>query len=205
MSRASASSSRISSDVAKRNGTEAMSRRRAIPVDRPEPGRRGRYALFEHMIANHDWSMRAGPAGKECCHNAELDRPAGARARDPDPLRLRFFGPLNAPYATPPASFDINDVRQRMYRGYCIHKRTRRRRRGRSRPAAANPRGALSSPGLEPATQQRAAAYLEEFFADIATDADAASKSSIAASTSSLLRVRHDRSDANRVGSVAGS
>ena len=31
-----------------------------------------RYALFQHMIANHDWSMRAGPVGSFCCHNAEL-------------------------------------------------------------------------------------------------------------------------------------
>ena len=29
-----------------------------------------RVAMFEYMIGNLDWSMRAGPQGDRCCHNA---------------------------------------------------------------------------------------------------------------------------------------
>ena len=80
-----------------------------------------RYALFQHMIANHDWSMRAGPVGKNCCHNAELIGPLAPGQTIPIPYDFDFSGFVGAPYATPPSELDITDVRQRLYRGYCIH------------------------------------------------------------------------------------
>ena len=50
-------------------------RRRDVPVTISSPADAARFALFQHMIANHDWSMRAGPEGDDCCHNAELIGP----------------------------------------------------------------------------------------------------------------------------------
>ena len=32
-----------------------------------------------------------------------------------------FPGLVDAPYATPPDVLNISDVRQRLYRGYCLH------------------------------------------------------------------------------------
>ena len=78
-------------------------------------------ALFQHMIGNHDWSMRAGPVGKNCCHNAELIGPLAPGQTIPIPYDFDFSGYVGAPYATPPSELDITDVRQQLYRGYCIH------------------------------------------------------------------------------------
>ena len=42
-----------------------------------DPAQAGRVALFEYMIGNLDWSMRAGPEGEACCHNTRLFAGAG--------------------------------------------------------------------------------------------------------------------------------
>ena len=67
-----------------------------------------RYALFQHMIGNHDWSMRAGPVGKECCHNAELIGPPRPATLIPIPYDFDFSGLVDAPYATPPEGIPID-------------------------------------------------------------------------------------------------
>jgi hypothetical protein len=165
------------SDVAHRNGLKVVHAGERIPVSYLSPADAGRYALFEHLLANHDWSMRAGPVGKDCCHNAELVGVAAPGATIPIPYDFDFSGYVNAPYATPPAELDISDVRQRVYRGYCIHNPSVVAAAREMRALHPQIIGVLSQvPGLEPATQQRASAYLERFFADIATDADVGSK-----------------------------
>src|SRR3954452_3718808 len=50
-------------DVAKRNGTRETHAAARIAIGELSPLDAARYAMFQHMIANHDWSMRAGPAG----------------------------------------------------------------------------------------------------------------------------------------------
>ena len=121
--------------------------------------------------------MRAGPAGKVCCHNAELIGPLAPGAVTPIPYDFDFSGFVNAPYATPPAELDISDVRQRRYRGYCMHNQYVVAAAREMRSARPQILGVLGQvPGLEPATQQKAASYLDKFFADIATDADVGSK-----------------------------
>jgi hypothetical protein len=165
------------SDVAHRNGLKVVHAGERIPVSYLSAVDAGRYALFEHLLANHDWSMRAGPVGKDCCHNAELVGLAAPGATIPIPYDFDYSGYVNAPYATPPAELDINNVRQRVYRGYCIHNASVIAVAREMRALHPQIIGVLSQvPGLEPATQQRAGAYLEKFFADIATDADVGSK-----------------------------
>jgi hypothetical protein len=93
------------SDLAKRNGMKETHAPTMIPVSDLSSPDAARYALLEHMIANHDWSMRAGPAGKECCHNAELIGPLAPGAAIPVPYDFDFSGFVDPPYATPPTSF----------------------------------------------------------------------------------------------------
>ena len=130
------------------------------------------------MIANHDWSMRAGAAGKDCCHNARDHRHAHPGRRDPDPVRLRLFR-----------------VRRRALRGSAGANEHQQRASSASTAAiaptmpqasamarqfrAARPQMLAvlaQTPGLEPRTQQRAASFLNGFFTDIATDADVSAK-----------------------------
>lgn len=158
-------------DVAKRNGTKQTHAPERIPATSLSSADAARYALFQHMIANHDWSMRAGPAGKDCCHNAELIGPLGAGTAIPIPYDFDFSGYVNAPYAQPPDQLQINSVRQRVYRGYCINNADVLTVARQMRDAKPQMLAAISStPGLEPATQSRAVSFLEGFFADIASD-----------------------------------
>jgi hypothetical protein len=158
-------------DVAQRNGTKQTHAPEMIPAADLSSPDAARYGLFQHMIANHDWSMRAGPAGSDCCHNAELIGPLGPGTAIPIPYDFDFSGFVSAPYATPPDALHIASVRQRVYRGYCIHNAdalvvARQMREARPQLIAA----ISSTPGLEQRTQARAIAFLDGFFADIASD-----------------------------------
>jgi hypothetical protein len=159
-------------DVARRNGMKQTHAPAQFAMTALSPPDAARYALFQHMIANHDWSMRAGPAGKDCCHNAELIGPMAVGGVVPIPYDFDFSGYVNAPYATPPDVLKIANVRQRFYRGYCAHNTqvlaaARQMRDARPQMIAA----ITSTPGLDARSQARAIAFLDPFFADISSDA----------------------------------
>jgi hypothetical protein len=160
-------------DVAHRNGMREAHGPERIPVADLSPPDAARYALFQHMLANHDWSMRAGPVGKACCHNAELIGALAPGRTIPVPYDFDFSGFVDPPYATPPAELDLSDVRERLYRGYCIHNADAVGAARQMRDARPQILAVLTQvPGLEPRTQARAATYLNGFFADIGSDAD---------------------------------
>jgi hypothetical protein len=164
-------------DVAKRNGTVVTHGPPRITVANLVPADAARYAMFQHLIANHDWSMRAGPEGSDCCHNAELIGPLKPAAVIPIPYDFDFSGLINAPYASPPDELQLSSVRQRKYRGYCVHNAealavARQMRDMRSQMYTA----LTSTPGMDQSTQQRATSYLDGFFADDDSDADVQSK-----------------------------
>lgn len=158
-------------DVAKRNGTKQTRAPDVIPATDLSPPDAARYALFEDMIANHDWSMRAGPAGKNCCHNAQLIGPLAPGATIPVPYDFDFSGFVDAPYATPPDALHISSVRQRVYRGYCAHNADVIAVARQIRDARPQLIGAVTStPGLDPQRAAKAIGFLDGFFADIASD-----------------------------------
>lgn len=79
------------------------------------------HALFQLMIGNTDWSSLAGPEAESCCHNiALLEDPASGR-RALLPYDFDQSGLVSAPYAVPDEDLGIEDVRQRVYRGFCRH------------------------------------------------------------------------------------
>jgi hypothetical protein len=158
-------------DVAKRNGMNATHAPARIAIGNLSPNDAARYALFQHMIANHDWSMIAGPAGEPCCHNAELIGPLAAGTTVPIPYDFDFSGFVDAPYATPPDVLHIGSVRERVFRGYCVHAPqivavARQMREARPQMMAA----IGSTPGLDPRTASRAIGFLGGFYAQIASD-----------------------------------
>jgi hypothetical protein len=157
-------------DVAARNDMVKARTPDRVPLAQIESRAAARFALFNYMIGNLDWSMRAGPQGEGCCHNGRLLAPRNAlnAALTPVPYDFDFSGLVDAPYATPPQGFKIGNVRQRVYRGYCAHG-------AEARAAAAEMsarRGELvatvtSTPGLDARNQRRAASYLNGFFKDL--------------------------------------
>src|SRR5438445_2247567 len=60
------------SDVAKRNGLSVAKMPSMVALQQIDPVSGARLAVFEDMISNYDWSMRAAPAGQDCCHNVRM-------------------------------------------------------------------------------------------------------------------------------------
>lgn len=167
------------SDVARRNGLHEAHLQSMFPVSALSPRHAALYAMFEDMIGNHDWSMRAGPAGTDCCHNAKLAAPNAkiAAAVVPIPYDFDYSGLVNTPYAEPPAALNLSSVRDRLYRGYCADNADAVAVAAEIRAKHDQILATLSqTPDLDERHRRDAAAYLEGFFAEIATDADVRSK-----------------------------
>jgi hypothetical protein len=157
-------------DAAKRNGTKEAKVGDRILTAQLDPAQAGRVALFEYMIGNLDWSMRAGPQGEGCCHNTKLIMGAGGLIV-PLPYDFDYSGLVDAPYAIPPEGFPIKNVKSRYYQGYCrfnaeaLAAAAEFRAR---RPAIEALYGQI--PGISERTRAKALAYLGGFFSQIATD-----------------------------------
>ena len=166
-------------DVAERNGMVRPDVGQAVALSRLGPAEAARMALFEYMIGNLDWSMRAGPPGERCCHNSRLiagSREPGA-ALVPLPYDFDFSGLVDAPYATPPDSIPVKTVRRRYYNGYCAHNSQALAAAAEFRAKRPALEAALAGvPQLEPRSRQQALAYLASFFTDIATDESVAAR-----------------------------
>jgi len=155
-------------DVAKRNGMSDAHMGSMVPLASLEPTAAARFAVFEYMISNYDWSMRAGPKGDECCHNGRLmtDRPGGPLTAVP--YDFDFSGLVDAPYAGPPEGIPVDNLRQRNYRGYCIHLPQARSIAAEVAQRRAEFLGAFAAvPGLDQRNQGRAAGFVNGFFADL--------------------------------------
>ena len=155
-------------DVARRNGLTVAKMGSLIPMQTIDPVSGARFALFEDMISNYDWSMRAAPRGEECCHNGRLLAGGPGGLFTPVPYDFDYSGLVDAPYSTPPEGFPIDNVRQRNYRGYCSHLAQARAFAAQLSPRRAEFLGLFASiPGLDPRTQTRAASYIQGFFNDV--------------------------------------
>lgn len=68
-------------------------------------------AMFQYMIGNTDWSIKA-------LHNVKLLATSG-KPPIPIPHDFDFSGLVNAPYAIPAPHLPINSVTERYYNGHC--------------------------------------------------------------------------------------
>jgi hypothetical protein len=156
------------SDVARRNGMADAHMGSLVPLQQIDPASGARFAIFEYMISNYDWSMRAAPRGEECCHNGRLMTAAPGNPLTVVPYDFDYSGLVDAPYATPPEGFPIDNVRQRNYRGYCSHMAQARALAAQLSPRRAEFLGVFAAiPGLDTRNQGRAAAYVQGFFNDL--------------------------------------
>ena len=156
-------------DLARRNGMVKVHTADRIPANMLDSRAAARFAVFSYMIGNLDWSMRAGPVGEGCCHNARLlGASQSAQRLLSIPYDFDFSGLVDAPYAEVPEGISVTSVRQRNYRGYCIHNADATavaaelsRRRGEFT-------GLFSTiPGMDERTRGRAANYIDGFFKDV--------------------------------------
>jgi hypothetical protein len=157
-------------DVAKRNGMTNAHMGTVVPLQQIDAAGGARLAVFEYMISNYDWSMRAGPKGDECCHNARLMIASPGAPLVPVPYDFDFSGLVDAPYAVPPDGVPIENVRQRLYRGYCAHGQQARAITAELAPRRAQFIAVFSTiPGLDARNQAHASSYIDGFFNDLAS------------------------------------
>jgi len=111
-------------DVARRNNRVALDIETGVArSSQLDPDAAARVALFQYMIGNLDWDMVESAEGRDCCHNNRLLARAEGdmQALIPAPYDFDFSGFVSAPYALPPEGLSVQNVRTRLYRGYCMH------------------------------------------------------------------------------------
>jgi hypothetical protein len=156
-------------DVAKRNAQERLRGVGKISVSQLDAAAAARYAVFEYMISNLDWAMTAGPPGEDCCHNARLMGAKGATGAStgliPVPYDFDFAGLVNAPYAVPPDSIHLANVKVRRYRGFCAYNEEAKAFLAQISTRRDSLMAILNeTPQMEDRTRRTAAGYLGEFF-----------------------------------------
>jgi len=77
-------------------------------------------SIYHYLIGNTDFSSVRGSEGEVCCHNHVLFGNEGESVWSV-PYDFDQAGLVNAPYASPNPQFRIRSVKQRLYRGRCIH------------------------------------------------------------------------------------
>ena len=107
------------SRLAKRLGKSVLN----IPSTKPdqlEPEFANMISVYHYLIGNTDFSSVLGIAGEDCCHNHVLFGNEGEAIRS-IPYDFDQTGLVNAPYAGANPKFKLRSVKQRLYRGRCIH------------------------------------------------------------------------------------
>jgi hypothetical protein len=157
-------------DVAQRNGLQVADVVE-VPPAQLEPQQTNRVELFQFMIGNTDFSLRLGPDGESCCHNAVPMLGSDGLYR-PVPYDFDSTGVVDPPYALPIKALHIKSVRQRLYRGHCEPRDVFEQTLDEFRTTQADLYAALlQPPGLSTGTARRVSAYLDGFYA-IINDAD---------------------------------
>jgi hypothetical protein len=155
-------------DVATRNDMRVAHMGPRVALGQIDPTGGARFAVFNYLISNYDWSMRAGPEGDECCHNGRLITAGGPLI--PVPYDFDFSGLVDAPYAGPPEGVPIRTIRDRNYRGYCAHMTPARAVAAQAAARRGEILGVFGAiPGMDPRTSQKAAAFVGGFFSDVAS------------------------------------
>lgn len=80
-----------------------------------------RFMLFQYLIGNTDWDVLSGPQADACCHNVSIAGSTPGGRVVPLPYDFDSAGMVDAGYAAPPESLPIKDVKQRLFRGFCVH------------------------------------------------------------------------------------
>ncbi|MFI5153558.1 MAG: hypothetical protein ACHQET_09510 [Chitinophagales bacterium] len=97
--------------LAKRNNTQSIKIK--IRPEQTDPSSFLIMAVFEYLIGNTDWSVQYLQNIKLLAQNPKAS-PATV------PFDFDLAGIVDAPYAKPAEELEMNSVRERRYRGYCM-------------------------------------------------------------------------------------
>jgi hypothetical protein len=142
----------------------------AVPRADLDVGQASLVGMFAFMVGNTDFAMTNGPKGSDCCHNVvPLRSPSGSVL--PVPYDFDATGVVDPPYAKPTESLHIQNVRQRLYRGYCQDAAQLRATLDRFRAARADIRALFADdPHLSQATVAKTLKFIDAFYGIIDDD-----------------------------------
>jgi hypothetical protein len=152
-------------DVERRAGLAHVPQPRFEP-DAFDPLALSRFALFQLLIGNTDWEVLSGPDPASCCHNVRVGKPKGGDVFVALPYDFDSSGMVDASYAAPHERLPIKDVKERLYRGFCMHNPALEDARQEflaHRPAILALIG--SEPRLAATRRETATRYVEGFYA----------------------------------------
>ncbi len=113
------------SDAARRNERRAPIdvQSREVSAAQLDASSAATMSVFQFMIGNLDWDALADHPGEGCCHNVKLIAATGEARENivPLPYDFDYSGFVGAPYAVAPEGLGVSNVRQRVFRGYCLH------------------------------------------------------------------------------------
>jgi hypothetical protein len=79
-------------------------------------------SLFQYLIGNLDWAATSGPEKDKCCHNSKIiGKSENENPKYAIPYDFDASGLVNAHYAVPPDGLKVRNIRQRLYRGFCVN------------------------------------------------------------------------------------
>ncbi len=154
--------------VAKRNKLEKLSAGRVLSTELdPEQG--SNFSLFQLLIGNVDWSATSRSADTTCCHNSRIiGSGVNQSPKYAIPYDFDGTGLVDAHYAAPPNGINIRTIRQRLYRGYCVHNSPLPMAAARfQQQKPAIKRLFTDAARLDSKTRRRALEYIDGFYAII--------------------------------------
>jgi hypothetical protein len=152
-------------DLAIRNGQKKLKIGEITP-EQMHPQESSNLSLFQYMIGNTDWVALNDPDSEECCKNIKLI------GQDPNndpiyaiPNDFDSSGLVNAHYAVPSTNLPIDDVTQRLFRGFCLHNGTLEDAKQRFLAKEQDIYSLVENEGrLTSDSKKKASVYLGEFF-----------------------------------------
>jgi hypothetical protein len=123
-------------------------------------------SIFQYLIGNTDFSPILGSQG-ECCHNYAMFGTDGGPLLA-IPFDFDMAGFVNPPYAEPDEGLGIDNVRQRLYQGFCENNRYVEASVAEFLQARDTLYALVADqPELEESVRQRLATYMDEFYETI--------------------------------------
>ena len=104
--------------LAERRGMREFKDQR-IPLEKLDPLQSSLVSLFMYMVSNVDYSMVQGAPGDNCCHNTKLLESTEGTYY-PIPYDFDATGYVDTSYAVPSEALHQRNVKQRVYRGFCV-------------------------------------------------------------------------------------
>jgi hypothetical protein len=135
-----------------------------------------KFEMFQYMIGNTDWAILKGPGDDDCCHNAKV---IGADGSEKNwivlPYDFDVSGIINTDYAMPAEGLPISSVKQRLYRGRCVHNKQLQTTIALFNEKRGELGAALAPPELRDRSRKKVLKYLDGFY-EIVNDPDELNK-----------------------------